>query len=261
MSTQYSSTEIGRLPPELMALIFKHVHGFGYPTSIRPGEVLDIDDRGMFGLSHVCTRWREIVLSLGSLWACKIDVSICCPAFNRLVLERAGAHQLDISLRNASSPHGYENLLLWLKTAHQSRAETIDIRCFGGRFSSILSQHVGPSLPTLQNIRICVCNLEYEDDDSQDSFEADDLVLVQTLAISNAPVLTSAVLYNCVLLWHADVFSQLTRLHIDIDATFSSTYGQQPTHAELRIVLTGMRKLVDLYLLNLFPDTSNCLKL
>ncbi|KZV62734.1 hypothetical protein PENSPDRAFT_758492 [Peniophora sp. CONT] len=255
MPTHGSRTPIAHLPPELLALIFKHVHDIGSPTSIRPGKVLDINDRGMFGLSYVCRRWRELVLSLGSLWASKVDVSRCRPELNQLVLERTGSHQLNMSLQDLSDPDGEDNLILWLEKKCQLRVEVVDMRCFGDDVAAVLSGFFGPSLPVLQHLRVHLYDIDdaYEssDEDSQNGI-TDYYVSVTTLSVYKAPRLTSAVLLNCVLPWHADVFSQLTHLYIGIDAPFSVPRRQQPTQAQLYSILESMHSLVDLHLENMF---------
>ncbi|KAF9790599.1 hypothetical protein BJ322DRAFT_400046 [Thelephora terrestris] len=82
-SSKNSSAPINRFPPEVLSLIPDHCDdNYAY--------------QGLIVLTHVCRRWRDVLISRSSLWTQLDFVNV---DKTRTYIERSGASPLEISLK------------------------------------------------------------------------------------------------------------------------------------------------------------------
>ncbi|RPD56233.1 hypothetical protein L226DRAFT_212705 [Lentinus tigrinus ALCF2SS1-7] len=94
-------TKIHRLPDELLYLIFKNLLAmeedyYGYELfneAMEEVEILNV----LIHLTHVCRKWRDLLLDAPSFWACTVYAH---PEQFNTYLERSGSAPLSLALKN-----------------------------------------------------------------------------------------------------------------------------------------------------------------
>ena len=130
--TKNTFLSVNKIPPEVFSLVAHHCD----------------TDEDLITLTHVCRRWRVILVSCPSLWT-----NLGCKAIDktRVYLERSKASPLKISLEDFQ-PLGDAFLLL---LPHLGRLGSLSL--FGTRSNFLeLTKHLGSPAPLLKNLKLVV---------------------------------------------------------------------------------------------------------
>ncbi|KAJ6600704.1 hypothetical protein B0H10DRAFT_1958730 [Mycena sp. CBHHK59/15] len=213
------------LPPEITAQIFSHYVDKPHIGRTRtPG-------RGPLLLASVCRNWRDICLSMGSLWA-----SLCLyPGSHsswdiedllsplRSWLSRAGSHPLDLHVFRSSSASISKIFSFLSQYSRQWRT----LRLTLDNPFSFPNNEIRGRIPCLTKL---VVNMITETDDEP----------VMMIAFSNAPCLHEAQLSGVSLQWISLPWIQLTHLDFSHESvsTCVEVLKQMPKLEVLVIFLT-----------------------
>ena len=195
---------ISSFPPEILAAIFSFLCLPGIPSL---GGDRD-QNRAQFRLSHVCHRWREIVLNQPQLWS-HINFNTLTLAGTTEILDRAKSVPLYMEIR-VSGRHDDDRFGLFLKGVQARLPDIHHLSIDAGPFriySGLKNALVLPA-PTLESLS------PFCQRDKNMSTAADRLFISDTLFGGSTPRLSCLKLRNCNVRWNSPLFRGLTYLEI-----------------------------------------------
>ncbi|VDC01767.1 unnamed protein product [Peniophora sp. CBMAI 1063] len=228
-----------KLPAEVLVSVFEYVQT-EWPPLRRPSEERDTFDAGWMSLAHVCSKWREILIGVPSLWSKPTLNTFDIPhQYIPDILFRARLNPLDLELDYTGGSDTVLNDIganAWLSPSVLRRARRLDITA-------------GEDVISLIATRLY---LVHETDQLRD-------LRVSTLFANGNPDLPipfqtlSGVkrlhLCNCQISWQSPIFSRhVTHLHLS-----QRSGGFRPSYGEMAALAALLESLQTLHLADVVP--------
>ncbi|KAJ7474272.1 hypothetical protein FB451DRAFT_1248464 [Mycena latifolia] len=217
------------LPPEITAHIFSH-----YVDNPHIGRT-NTPGRGPLLLASVCREWRNICLSVGSLWASlriyptPIDRDVEeFLSFIRCWLSRAGRQPLDLQVFGAQ----YTSEMFSAISHHSPQLRTLHLTL--GHPFSFPNADIRGRIPSLTKLAVTILN-DWDEEP------------VMLTAFSDAPALRDAQLSGASLRWISLPWVQLTHLELSDDSlsAYVDVLRQTPNLEILRVGITYLHRAPD----------------
>ncbi|KAJ8489296.1 hypothetical protein ONZ45_g13642 [Pleurotus djamor] len=198
---------IATLPDDILIMIFQSVHGL-----LSAGDRAESPVKVCLGLTHVCQRWRNILLSTAQFWS---TVYTSIPAeLIPLWLSRSG-DLLPLHLTSARRRVEVKDTVNLVLTQQAHRLKTIQLMPRGDittLYKDALEQiQEAPLLETLALTTRVKCTTEH-------------IKFSPTVQDDLAPRLHSLALINCIMDLNVQFFSRLRTLNIQFQPQFR-VYG------------------------------------
>ncbi|VDB83452.1 unnamed protein product [Peniophora sp. CBMAI 1063] len=228
------------LPREVIVRIIEDLQSIWRPRRVYiDGNQTDTFKAGWMSVSHVCTLWREIVLSEPLLWSKPtIDVLDFPYRYIPDILIRSHSAPLDLNIEYADDdPRTHSILSVWLLPAMLRRARRLRIDCEASELIERISTHMSRSSDFIYLKELHVAS-DYLDEP-----------IPLPAPFWSLPHVTSLSLHNFQVPWTSPIMSsRLTKLHLSRDFV-----GDRLSYDEFRIVLSSLRFLEDLHLADVMP--------
>lgn len=239
---------ISRLPPELLACIFKilslsnppNSHHSGYHTSSKLGWI---------PVSHVCRHWREVALHSPDLWS---DIAFNIgPFWTQAMLERSKSAPISISSSYSRQP-GYaqfdpRRINQSIISRHLHHIQSIDLNGMADSDLIPFVELLNQPIPMLQEVRLLPL---------QEGKGPPKLALPNNLLNRHAPTLRSISLQGCAFPWGPFSFTCLVILEVKFRQPETAQTFDSSSFIRSLDMLANSPALESLTLHNCFPRSS-----
>lgn len=194
---ELQTVSVNSLPTELLILVFEAV--------LVPSDAAQIS---LLDLSHVCHRWRCVILTSSSLWSHALDVTHPSTLFAE-ELRRSKPMQLDVCIdlpRLSQQRHARTIVNLAMATRHFSRIRTFSVSGAPGEIMSLINSGFWLSANLLETFTLCNTFAP----SSMDNVP----ILPHVFMGLYAPRLQTLHLAGCALDWENLRFSSLRHLYV-----------------------------------------------